>query len=45
MSKEKIEFIKNLDVIIIDEVSMLRADLFDVLNLLMQKIMGNTEFM
>ena len=45
MSKEKIEFIRQLDTIIIDEVSMLRADLFDVLNLLMQKIMGNNLFM
>jgi len=32
MSKDKIKLIQETDVFIIDEVSMLRADLFDILN-------------
>jgi len=45
MSKDKIKLIQETDVFIIDEVSMLRADLFDILNWLMQHIMDNDLFM
>lgn len=45
MSNEKKEAIQNADVFIIDEVSMLRADLFDLLNKIMQFVMGNDEFL
>lgn len=37
------ELIKNIDVFIVDEVSMLRADLFDILNARMQRICWNDE--
>lgn len=45
MSHDKREFIQKTDVFIIDEVSMLRADLFDTINILMQKVMENNEFL
>lgn len=38
------EFIKDMDMFIIDEISMMRADLFDFLNKLMQSVMENDLF-
>ncbi|MEJ5285246.1 MAG: AAA family ATPase [Brevinematales bacterium] len=38
---KKIELIKSLELIIIDEVSMLRADLFDLINEILKKILKN----
>jgi hypothetical protein len=38
LKKTQIELIRNTDVFIIDEVSMMRADLFDILNHKMQVI-------
>lgn len=43
LKKEKIELIKEIDVFIVDEVSMMRADLFDILNARMQRICWNDE--
>lgn len=43
LKKEQIELIKMIDVFIIDEVSMMRADLFDILNYKMQSICENKE--
>ena len=45
LKKTQIELIQNTDVFIIDEVSMMRADLFDILNARMQRICENEEFL
>lgn len=41
LNQKKIIQIKTADVIIIDEVSMVRADLFDTINILLQKLIWN----
>ena len=45
MTSEKKKLIRITDIFIIDESSMLRADLLDKLNEIMQGIMGNEDFM
>lgn len=45
IKSETKEIIKKTDIFIIDEVSMMRADLFDEINHQMQKVMDNKEFM
>lgn len=39
------EFIREIDIFIIDEVSMMRADLFDKIESIMRMVMENDEFM
>jgi hypothetical protein len=39
MKAEVYDIIRNTDIFIIDEVSMMRADLFDLINHRMQKIL------
>lgn len=43
LKKTQIDLIKKIDVFIVDEVSMMRADLFDILNHKMQRICENDE--
>jgi hypothetical protein len=45
MKSENIEIVKHTGIFLIDEVSMLRADMFDLINHRMQKIMENDLFM
>ena len=43
MSRDKIRVMRMMDVLIIDEVSMLRADLLDALELTMRRVRANNE--
>jgi hypothetical protein len=43
MSRDKKRVIRQMDVLIIDEVSMLRADLLDALELTMRRVRGNNQ--
>ncbi|MDR3287796.1 MAG: HRDC domain-containing protein [Prevotellaceae bacterium] len=41
MSKEKINIIRSLDLLVIDEISMVRADLLDAIDFVLRRIRGN----
>jgi hypothetical protein len=45
MTSDNMRIARNTDIFIIDEVSMMRADLFDLINYRMQTLMKNNLFM